>query len=209
VSAQSKANARRAIQQQGGLAYQTFAGWGPFRAKVPPVTGRPEAHKDDAAESFVGILMGWTSLIDPMVPGSGQAPGYGGTYYKARVRDITFAAMFAPALSWRDPASATDLTLRHEQGHFDIMEVKARRANLPEVIARIKEQYAETGPTPAAAEEQLRQRLVALCYQFGKDAAENEQKEYDDVTVGGRDRDAQDAYSKGLAALLATLPRYW
>ena len=46
-----------------------------------------------------------------------------GGQYRARVRDVTFAAVFIPSLSWRDAKRATDLTLLHEQGHFDLTEI--------------------------------------------------------------------------------------
>jgi len=203
MSDASKANARRVIAAQKLIAYRKLS-WGEFVAKVPAKKNAP----DDAAFSKVGIIMGWTSLIDPMVQGQGGPGGYGGTYYKARVRDVTFAAVFLPSASWREAKMATDLTLAHEQGHFDLVEITARLVNSEEAIARIREQYTDTGPTPAAAEEQLRQRLVALANEYTEEA-NRYQKAYDDETGHGTDPVAQKAHSAAHSGRLAQFPSYW
>ena len=55
-------------------------------------------------------------------------------------------AAFDPTLSWvRDPATITPKLLRHEQLHFDITEVYARR--LRQKLAGVRIPCADLGPT--------------------------------------------------------------
>ena len=97
-------------------------------------------------------------------------------------------AVFLPDRSWvRDPS---DALLDHEQGHFDLAEVYARRLR-----ERLRD---EAPPCRAAGAAEAAQRL----YDDVLDEAERESARYDADTARGTRPDAQRRWRRTIAAAL-------
>jgi hypothetical protein len=111
--------------------------------------------------------------------------------YVARVVEMTIRSGFDVNKSWRRSTfSETKALLEHEQGHLDINELHAadfRAAKLPE----------GTGETQAAALEDLREKMKALCAKFG-DESNAEQEKYDKETNHGANTELQSRWTEAL-----------
>jgi hypothetical protein len=108
-------------------------------------------------------------------------------------------AAVLPALSWMTPAvrASADLTRRtlsHEQTHFNLAEVHARR--LRKAFADLKQPCSRTET-----------QLQAISDRVIREEAQ-EQKRYDEVTNNGRTAGTQAQWEKDVAARLATLTAY-
>jgi hypothetical protein len=111
--------------------------------------------------------------------------------------DIEIAAEFSPGTSWVRENRKFDRLLKHEQGHFDITELYARRMRKAIREAHIKcedDRKAEAGGKRA---------IAALDAAWGR-----AQKQYDAETDDGLDDEVQDAESDRIAKELAELKEY-
>lgn len=88
----------------------------------------------------------------------------GQTFYLGNVSRITFRAMFNPDCSWWSPDVPTDTTpyvLQHEQIHFGLAELTARRLNR-EARSGL-EQYLAIGKTPQQVQAELVEKVESVC----------------------------------------------
>jgi hypothetical protein len=118
--------------------------------------------------------------------------GCDGGVFKARV-----VSSFLPRVSWVRTAhlldASADRTLHHEQRHFDLSEVQARRARL--ALRTLSE------PCTRSDDE-----LDALLADFGRRDAEI-QRRYDRETAHGTDLGGQARWDRQIEEWLAVLPR--
>jgi hypothetical protein len=116
---------------------------------------------------------------------------------RAGMLDIEIAAEFSPGTSWVRANRKFDRLLKHEQGHFDITELYARKMRRAIREAHIKcedDRKAEAGGKRA---------IAALDAAWGR-----AQKAYDAETDDGLDEEVQDAESERIAKELAELKEY-
>ncbi len=110
--------------------------------------------------------------------------------------DVRVTAEFYVLTSWVRPNRKTPLVLKHEQGHFDITELYARKVTKAIRNARIScENMAQAAAVERIA-DQLKMDLRAA------------QKQYDTSTKGGPEPDpiAQAAASNSIANELGACP---
>jgi hypothetical protein len=146
--------------------------WSDFRARPP--AGRPEA-----AVTATSLVWG----------------------FHCAGEEFTFqtVAVFLPDRSWVDPTVSIQLgsgmaTLRHEQTHFDLTEVFARR------MRRFFQ--ALSRPCDSTTEQ-----LADLGGRFVQDESEA-QREYDRATANGRDGPAQSRWNEDVAHWLDALASF-
>ena len=104
-------------------------------------------------------------------------------------------AMFDPATSWvRDPATITPALLRHEQLHFDIAEVYARRLRLI---------FARAHPNCVQLQSTFRRLSQSLYTEW-----EREESRYDQETNHGLNLTQQAFWERQTAVRLQQLAAY-
>jgi hypothetical protein len=113
--------------------------------------------------------------------------------------EFRVVAAMVPQDSWVVPSVRSDValsarTLRHEQTHFDLSEVHARRLR-----RHFSELYSPCGRSTA--------ELDTLAGRFMKDEAEAQQR-YDSETRHGRSADPQRAWDADVARQLLSLDRF-
>lgn len=82
------------------------------------------------------------------------------TMYSGQVKNLAFEAVMIPAHSWWNPSLArekTDYVLQHEQIHFALMELAARR--LTERVAKEQDRLAVKESSSEAVQEKLLGRI--------------------------------------------------
>lgn len=100
------------------------------------------------------------------------------------VKSLTLETIFLPDDSWYGPNAPTGL-LDHEQGHFDIAEIHARRAALEwEKDRRAGKLLSATGNTRQAAQQAVMDKLNGLRQMVDAKIAQ-ENAEYDRLTRHG------------------------
>lgn len=118
--------------------------------------------------------------------------GCEGQVFRARVEST-----FLPKVSWVRTAhlldARADRTLHHEQRHFDLSEVQARRARMA----------FRALPQPCTVSDD---RLDAMFEEFGRRDAEI-QRRYDRETAHGTDLGGQARWDRQIEEWLAVLPR--
>jgi hypothetical protein len=164
----------REVEEQGAEPWsERPLTWGDFKGPAPAVTG------DRGAQTAYTVF---------------HAARCVGERFEFRV--ITG---FLPAESWvapavrRDPALSTR-TLRHEQTHFDLTEVHARR---------LRRHFSELYQPCLRTETEL----SAIAARFMEDEA-TAQRRYDQETNNGRTAQRQGAWDADVARQLLTLVRY-
>ncbi len=151
-------------------------------------------------DDFRGSLEGWgierallasTILVeDPRIETQAVDGGY-----RAHLRSIKIFAAAHKLESAKKSGGKTDYTLRHEQGHFDVTEIGARRLR-----AQVRT-LSGTGPTPRAAASDLQAKIDAA-FQTAWHGVEQMQRQYDGETRNGRAKGKQKAWWKKLEGLL-------
>lgn len=102
--------------------------------------------------------------------------------FTAELKSITIYSVFLPDSSWWNSPPSAEL-LVHEQGHFDIAEIAARRLQLAFETTDVKK-IRGSGPTQKEAEQSLAEKLRHVVDVADKQiAAEN--IEYDATTGHG------------------------
>jgi hypothetical protein len=146
----------------------------------------------------------WTDFRGtPPTDGAEQARTVYQLSYESRCRGFEFtvhaAAVMLPLQSWVKPGvletpAGSARVLRHEQTHFNLTEVYARRMR-----RFFKELYNPCGL--------LDERLREAVDRFGTEEAEA-QKRYDSETKYGLEAQVQDRWDREVAAMLADLEAY-
>jgi hypothetical protein len=149
--------------------------------------------------------LAWSDFKGPPPANSGQEGAhtvytlFNGARCTRQVFDFQVVASFLPRQSWveqvvlRSPAES-ERTLRHEQTHFDLAEVYARR---------MRKYFAEL-PLPCA---RTTAALDELAGGFIRDEATT-QAQYDDETRNGRAAPKQSEWDHTVAGLLESLAGY-
>ncbi len=162
---------------------------GPVPANPPP---------NIVAQSSVGVSSNWKTKE--------QCVGAGGGLRKCTVTitEVSAQANFDPSKSWVKPGSKTDALLAHEQGHFDISEIFARKKQekMNKLIGT-----SETA-TACSNEEALKEAnkkieadVMKVCDEINKEE-DNMQDQYDKQTMNGTDPDKQKKWQDKIAKML-------
>lgn len=88
---------------------------------------------------------------------------HGKTFYYASIQHIAFEALMIPSCSWwnpRMPKKRTDYVLQHEQIHFAITELAARK--LTHQVQEIAKTFLVIQPTRKQALDELSTRIKSL-----------------------------------------------
>jgi hypothetical protein len=99
--------------------------------------------------------------------------------------------------------------LHHEQGHFNIAEVAARRLNVSDQIKVVKAEYVGRGATPQAADADLGMKLEVLFKRLNAEDVLKVQQRYDEETAHSTDLKAQKRWDALIQKELATYRPYW
>ncbi len=100
------------------------------------------------------------------------------------VKSIELRVVFLPEESWFGPDATPEL-LDHEQGHFDVAEINARRAELAIEKAKLAgRMISATGNSRQAAHQAIMEKLNEIGEQVDKQIAD-ENVEYDRSTRHG------------------------
>ncbi|HEX6998652.1 MAG TPA: hypothetical protein VF322_10935 [Gammaproteobacteria bacterium] len=156
--------------------------WSDFRGPVDP-----EASRGVAAVTMVSLEFGYGYAIER----SAGLCGY-------RITEIASAAVFHPEASWVRPEAATDATLAHEQGHFDLTQVhklEFEAATRPLLDVRYTCRYA------GAIEQDLLRRVDPVREDV-EQRLEALQAQYDVETGRGTIAAKQREWSERIAAAL-------
>ncbi len=107
-----------------------------------------------------------------------------GQLVTAVVKSIELRVVFLPDESWYGPDAAVEL-LDHEQGHFDIAEINARRTALSlEKARRAGKFISASGNTKQAAQKAVLEKLNEIAQLVDQQTAEDN-IEYDRTTRHG------------------------
>lgn len=101
----------------------------------------------------------------------------------AKLTSVEIYSIFLPEASWWRP-SADPRLLDHEQGHFDIAEISARRLQLTFSKSIATSRIVGSGPNVRHAEKDLAQKINKV-FQKANDQAVFENEEYDRRTAHG------------------------
>jgi hypothetical protein len=133
---------------------------------------------------------------DFLAPPQSETPAAALTVYELQTRSscetgtrsFRVTTQFLPGLSWSRPDKRADRTLAHEQAHFDLGEVTARR------LRRALDALQLSCDEPEA-------RFLSVVAQFQQqDAAQ--QRSYDRQTMYGTDAEAQLTWERRIALWL-------
>lgn len=121
----------------------------------------------------------------------------------ARFERVLVEALFLKGFSWvKSSAKGSSSLLAHEQGHFDLAEVFARRAAKALEPLAASAGAQERVDAEDQALEQFQQR-VNLAVEAWLQSAQTEQDRYDRETRHGTDRAQQSRWTSSIHALLA------
>lgn len=110
--------------------------------------GAPDPTNPRLATTCTGITVSWSFRTTLRVDGK----------YESKLLDIEYESYFTEEESWwRDKTINGDL-LRHEQGHFDIVEILARELDADK--RKIMDQLKGEGGTREEAEADLEQQFA-------------------------------------------------
>lgn len=188
LSSASASIACGALEDAERASYRALR-WEDFQAAPPPA--EREAQLDRTA-----IRLRSSIRIDAMPIEAREVDGT----WLARLVSPCVRAYALKQLSGRLPSARHDWQLAHEQGHFDLTELHARRlaAQLGELTA--------IGATREAAERALRE-AIRRAYAEECAAHERAQARYDDATAHGQQRRWQAKWARRIAANLAAEAR--
>lgn len=98
--------------------------WSQGKLALTDFIATPNKNSQRDGESKVGIIVSWLPVI--------KSHGQNGSTFNCTVGSQKFQSysQFIPRESWIKPEAYNNLTLRHEQLHFDIAEIYARRLRL-------------------------------------------------------------------------------
>ena len=136
------------------IAYRTLVR-GDFRGAEPPPAFAPYKERVGAATCGHILTTADTNVQVEVV----REPG-GRVHYRAVARHLRFRAQMDRACSWWNPADLgvpQEYILEHEQIHFALFELEARRLNasVPEIVAGIGAPMETAAAAAALAQERL------------------------------------------------------
>lgn len=184
--------------------------WFLFLAPLPGMSqSHTIAHQQLTRENFKGIpdpripVAAFSAVHVKLSVGAEVTQLAKGTYV-ARISDIQYKALFDENLSWWNDEPNNRLLLKHEQGHFDLVELRARELNANKNI--VIDEIMGRGDTPEEAMTDLQQRINAHLSKIHSEI--NEQgKIYDNETDYHRNKHQQRVWNRKIdKALLKNRP---
>ena len=166
---------------------------GPLR--VEEFRGDPVAHPFATAGTYTRVLIQYSFQSEW---NAGRA--------ECRLTSAEVYAVFLPQTSWwLGPPQAS--LLDHEQGHFDLAEIAARKLQwlLNEKLSSDKRFFAQ-GATRTAAERALADKVRQLMRQVNDEAVQ-QNREYDQATRHGSRRSVQAEWRRVQLATLDQLQK--
>jgi hypothetical protein len=123
--------------------------------------------------------------------------------FTASATDLTFVGGFDRKRSWRrsSVSEQNEQLLAHEQGHFDLEELKLRQFRR----WKVQDLPQGHGTTSDLAYDDLKKRLQAL-YHTEVDDLEKMQRQYDEETNHGTRREIQEQWTQRINHALQLLP---
>lgn len=137
---------------------------------------------------------------------TGLSTGEGG--FTAVVKHLRFHALMDRSCSWWNDEVAgftPEYVLEHEQIHFALFEIKARRLNAS--VAEIAEKMRITAPTPEQARTLAQEELERHMQQIADELIE-QNREFDEDTSLGYKPERQKAWLRRVTAELAETERW-
>lgn len=149
--------------------------------------------------------LGWTDFKSVRSNGSSfKAQTYSGIRYTLREKNggvfVDVVAYFVPEESWVVKGSETPYLLRHEQLHFDITELYARKLR--------KELEPIQGTSSAEFRSNRLYRVAGMAHDRLYDEMVAVQEAYDEETDHSLRRKAQEEWDRKINAWLAELDDY-
>ena len=118
----------------------------------------------------------------------------------ACLTDVTAFSIMDRCQSWSIKEKWSNALLKHEQGHFDISEIWARRLN-KKLQDMVRTGLCGRGKTEKEAEADLKKDVDNIFEKHVKNEDEM-QKKYDEETKDGRDNTKQTIWNKNISELL-------
>lgn len=131
--------------------------------------GPPDPSSPRLATTRAGITVSWS--FRTTLRGDGK--------YESRLIDIKYESYFAEGESWWKDKTINGDLLRHEQGHFDVVEILARELDANK--RKIMDQLKGEGDTREEAEADLKQQFARYAQNVIKEQHKR-QKIYDNET---------------------------
>lgn len=132
---------------------------------------------------------------DPRARVFAEPVGYQSRRYRPRVEHLTFRGMFSRSCSWwnRDHNVSPMYVLEHEQIHFALFEVAARRLNrdVPRMLNTAALEAATADSVIAFARRRIQDALERTLAETGE-----LNQEFDRATSGGFTRHRQEAWRR-------------
>lgn len=188
---------RASLDQSDVIPYRTLAR-ADFKGRRPPPDAAPYVDRIGAATCAQILTTPDTQMA---IQESGSDAGK--KVFRAKVHHLAFFAQMDRNCSWWNPDPVglpQDYILQHEQIHFALFELEARRLNasVPELSARL----AVKAESPEAAtrlaqqrlQEEIRKRLASILARS---------REFDEQTSMGHEPDAQQRWWKQVQSELA------
>ena len=172
-----------------GIAYRSLRVVD-FRAETPP---RPvERHRDHLGAYLCGSIAGATDLEVEITPD----PVSGS--YAITIPHPNYHARMNPSCSWLNPKLEQDArryALVHEQIHFALLEIEARKVN--RAIRSLRVRVAEPAQATVAARESVERLLDAAGQRYVEQS-----RRFDDEASGPSNRRAQKRWRDEVEARL-------
>ncbi len=147
--------------------------------------GKPDPTSPRLATTRSGITVSWSFRTTSRVDGK----------YESRLIDIKYESYFAEEESWWKDKTINGDLLRHEQGHFDIVEILARELNANR--RKIMDQLKGEGDTREEAEADLKQQFARYAQNVIKEQHKR-QKIYDNETDYNKNSIKQNEWNRKL-----------
>lgn len=166
--------------------------WDDFQGPVPS----PAPALD--AESSVGVHSSWKTSHKCQNAGGGKRK------CTVTITEVSAQAEFDQSQSWVKPDKKSDDLLHHEQGHFDISEIfaKKKQEQMNKFVGQSETATADTDEKAIEeAEKKIEKKLMKICDAINKEE-DAMQKAYDTQTKHGTDADQQKKWDEKIQKLL-------
>ena len=168
--------------------------WDDFQGEVPK-----DAPEGIDAQSSVGVFSNWQTSFKCTNAGKS-----GKRKCTVTITAPSAEARFNPNTSWVRPNARTDDLLQHEQGHFDIAEVFARkkREQMSKFVGQSESAVADTdAEAKKAAEEKIAKKFMEVCEAITKEE-DAMHHAYDTQTNHGKNKEQQEKWNEKIKKLL-------
>jgi hypothetical protein len=130
----------------------------------------------------------------------------GSVHYGARFKTLRFRALMDRQCSWWNPANKQpEYTLEHEQIHFALHEIEARRLNAK--AAQLVQETEVTGKSRDAVVAEMNERMQALLEEHAQIALERNE-DFDEETSLGHKPEQQKRWFRTIQRELAETEKY-